>query len=249
LAHGDFVWSDLSAYRPDTAIAFYRSVFGWDFVETAGTDNVPYHIAKMADRECAGLFEMPRMFQEMKLPSFWMSYIQVDEFDTAVDTAGSSGGKIELGPVEFDSASKIALIRDPLGAGFTVYEGSGLTPRPTSPKPGEMAWNALHVSKAEMAIPFYRALFGWSIVEDDKIEGQHHVIGANGAPISEIRERGTEDRGGFEYWAVTFAVEDLSDACVRARQAGGEVGLSMDGLSITPIYDPDGACFYIVAVT
>lgn len=56
---------------------------------------------------------------------------------------------------------KIALIRDPQGAGFTIYDGGKLDSRKN--KAGHMLWNELHVSSTSSVIPFYERLFGWTI--------------------------------------------------------------------------------------
>jgi predicted enzyme related to lactoylglutathione lyase len=161
MAVGDFVWCDLSTLRPETTRPFYRDLFGWDYSVNQLPDGSDYAVAESSAGEAAGIFEMPRKFQEMKLPSFWMGYIEVGDADAAVASALENGGKVELGPVPFQDGARIALIRDPLGAGFTVIENSGLPVRSDNALEGSMIWNALYVSDAARVISFYEHLFGW----------------------------------------------------------------------------------------
>ena len=151
MAHGDFIWADLSSYRPDVTRPFYSQLFEWKF------DDYAAHVGKSPT---AGLFQMPQKFMDMGMPSFWMSYIAVDDVAQVVKTANEMGGKIELGPAEFEGGGQYALIRDPLGARFTVYSGSALDGAATGVN--ARLGHTLIVSNAKAVMPFYSALFDWN---------------------------------------------------------------------------------------
>lgn len=241
MPHGDFVWCDLSARRLDIACAFYARLLGWRIGADTMTDGSEYRIAETA-RPVAGLYTMPRKFDDMGMPCFWMSYIAVDNAAAAVETARDLGGKVEVGPIDGIYGSTVALIRDPLGAGFTVIDGPGLTPRPAQPQPGDMAWNALYVSDAAAVIPFYRALFGWTIAPATDGGGRHHVH-RDGARISEIHELPDAVRGKEQYWGIHFAVDDLAAANSLIRAEGGQ--LVYEDTETLLARDPDGAAFFL----
>ena len=245
MAHGDFVWCDLSTFHVAGTRAFYGSLFGWRYETTNQPDGTPYHIASTGGREAAAVFEMPERFQVMGLPSFWMSYIAVDDIDAAVDTARTLGGKVEVEPMAFGDAEQIALVRDPLGAGFTLYQGSGLTPRPAKAAPGQMAWNALYVSDLLAVRTFYEALFGWQIADDPAQPGTATVRNASGTDISAIHEVDDALRGKDQFWGVHFAVADTDAAKADITAAGGQVIYEdADGPTILA-RDADGAAFFI----
>ena len=111
--HCDFAWTDLSTFDTGAARAFYAALFGWRFDEQDG-----YHYAQVGSRKSAGVFAMPRKFQEMGLPSFWMSYISVTDIDQVVERAKEQGAIVEVQPTTFMDQGRIALIRDPAGAGL-----------------------------------------------------------------------------------------------------------------------------------
>ena len=98
MSHGDFVWADVSSRDPARAQTFYATVFGWHYTESWQPDGSRYAIAQAGANQAAGLFRMLDVFQQMKMPSFWMSYIQVDDLDAAVAVVLEQGGKVELGP-------------------------------------------------------------------------------------------------------------------------------------------------------
>lgn len=244
MPHGDFVWCDLSTFRPGTTKAFYSGLFGWGYSDTVQPDGTAYHIAAADTGERAGVFEMPEKFRKIGLPSFWMSYIEVDDVDAAVETAQLLGGKVELGPAPFSEPARLALIRDPLGAGFTVCESAGLPPRSTCPGPGEMAWNALYVSNGSRVVDFYSALLGWRITAAPGQPGVWRARTDHCEGIAEIHELPDEIRGPYEFWGIHFAVADHSAAKSFVRDKGGRI-LYEDRESLLA-EDPDGAAFFLV---
>lgn len=247
MPHGDFVWCDLSTFRVEDTKRFYAELLGWRYDTAAQPDGTPYHLASTADGEAAAVFEMPEKFQKIGLPSFWMSYIEVDDIVEAVAQAGERGGKVEVGPIAFGEGASIALIRDPLGAGFTVYQGNELKPRRASAPPGHMTWNALYVSDAQAVVDFYEALFSWRISKNLLHAGVFQIRGTNGDEISEIHQLTDEVRGKHQFWGVHFTVADLSTAKSQIVGSGGEI-LYEDHAAAGPTLlakDPDGAAFFL----
>lgn len=242
MANGEFVWCDLSARRIDVACKFYGDLFNWRFQEEVTADGSVYATA-YTSHAAAGNYTMPAKFAEMGMPCFWMSYIEVTSVEATIDKARSMGAIIELGPVDGPGDTKVALIRDPLGAGFTVIEGEGLSPRLAQAGHGDMAWNALYVSDSEAIIPFYEALFGWSISPPD-VENSRRIDLA-GRPVSEIHELPDNIRGKQQYWVVHFAVSNLTTARSSAESHGGV--LYNDSQTVLA-HDTDGAAFFLTEV-
>lgn len=248
MQRGDFIWCDLSTFNVESTKSFYADLLGWKYDGMTQPDGSPYHIAMAAHGASAGIFEMPEKFQKIGLPSFWMSYIAVDHIEQTIAAARRLGGKVEVGPIPFGEGASIALIRDPLGAGFTVYQGDELGPPSTGTPPGHVAWNALYISDASAVMPFYQALFGWRIEADPKLQGVFTVSSATGNAIAAIHQLPEEVRGPFQYWGAHFAVPDLQAAKAQIAAGGGEI-VSEDADPHRPALlarDPDGAAFYLV---
>lgn len=236
---GTFCWCDLSAYRPDAAAAFYGSVLGWEIDTGPG-----YREARSAGAPVAALFEMPEKFQAMRMPSFWMSYIRVASAPETAERAQSLGARVEF-EGEAEGGGRIALIRDPLGAGFTVIDGALPDGAHGLAGPGLRAGHALHVSDAQAVVPFYAGLFGW---EAEAVGPGHLCLSADGWAVAELYEESAEERGGFEYWGIAFTTDDLDRAAARIEAGGGQVFARTD-LAEGPALaaaDPDGAAFFLV---
>lgn len=196
----NFIWADLSSYNPTKTKVFYEAVFGWKYYNI---DN--YFTAYLRSKEIVGLYETPPQFREMKMPSFWMSYIQVANVEKTVEKARELGGIIEL--VEIDTTiGNIALIRDTLGAGFTIYDGNAFNSR-TKNEENTFIFNELHVSNATKAISFYKALFNWEFKET--VKDNFAVYNSQKDHIATINEIPNSIKSKYEYWICVFGVKDV----------------------------------------
>ncbi len=233
-----FIYADLSTYDLKTAMKFYTTVFDWEYYNS-GED---YWIALANNKEATGLYETPQKFQEMNMPSFWMSYIQVNSVEETVDLARALGGIVELVDLEA-SIGKIALIRDPLGAGFTVYEGDRLNVR-TKDTLNTLVWNELFISDLSKVKDFYEGIFQWTI-DVNNATYQHFIYDTSGDQVGAISEVSDIIRGKYQYWGVYFAVNDIQEAKQKALDNGGSVVYEDENMTI--IADSYGAFFHLVA--
>lgn len=232
----NFVFADLSTYDVPTAKQFYSNVFGWKYQTDGG-----YSVAHSNSKETSGLYETPQKFKEMGMPSFWMSYIQVKSVDDTVAKAKSLGGIIEV--VEEQAIGKVGLIRDPLGAGFTVYEGNQSNSRFEN-QPNCMVWNELFISDFAKVEPFYAGIFNWSFEQDT--DGRYLILNGGKKAIGAIQELSNDIKGKKEYWSVYFGVSDVASVKRRALENGGK--LLYEDENLTVLSDPFDAFFHIVQV-
>ena len=231
----DFTWCDLSTFDVDKARAFYERVFGWSYRDDAG-----YLTARAGRQPAAGLYLMPDVYRDMGLPSFWMSYIRVENLDEKADTAVALGAIQEVPPTAFDSRSRFALVRDPSGAGFTLYEGPDLAGRGSAP--GRLLWNELQLDRLDTVAAFYEGLLGWQFTKDTDAPGRYLVESA-GSPVASIQEIDPALKGRFNYWMVFFRVADLATATQEVQAAGGTISYSDRTYALCA--DDQGAAFAV----
>ncbi len=237
--NGTFTWVDLSTFDVNSAQQFYHHVLGWDY----SPDGTDYITCSSAGLSSAGLYEMPAFFQKINMPSFWMTYIAVNDIDAVVEKAKQLGGKIELTEKSYDG--KVALIRDPAGAGFTCYEGNLLRVTHDAHTNGRWCWSELFVSDLAKVQPFYTALFGWRLETEgwDRYSIIHQDLGRIGA----IQVADNSIKGDKEFWAVYFTVENLQQVTAAIEQAGGQVIDQYDNADGKHLlaYDDQGAAFFL----
>lgn len=229
---GSFIWTDLSSYNPIESVAFYKSIFDWDVNDLGG-----YALASKDSQAIAGVFETPEPLKRIKMPHFWMSYFQVDSTPATVERAKKMGARVEVDCTPFYSG-EIALIRDPMGAGFTVYDGKKLDFK-SNKKHGSIFRTELHVSNVQTVIPFYENLFDWKIVG----HGFSRVYQIKNHEIY-IKEFANEIKGKFEYWAISFYVNDLASVTDQIIKSGGLL-ISEEGSRNLMTDNSHEAFFYI----
>ena len=117
-------WNEHTSRDPETAQAFYRELFGWEFRRLEGEgDRPPYwtfHSQSSGDAPLGGMLEMDENFPE-GLPNFWGVYFAVADTDETVEKAKAEGATVHVEP--FDTPpGRIANIGDPGNAAFYVIQ-------------------------------------------------------------------------------------------------------------------------------
>jgi len=239
----DFVWADLSAINLEKAKTFYKAVLGWKYHAQG-----EYIFAYAGKKTAAGVYTMPTKFQDMGMPSFWMSYIHVPDIHQAVARAKEKNGIIEVPPTDFQGQGQVALIRDPSGAGFTVWQGDDLGGKDTQGIHGRMIQNELYVSDANLVIDFYQYVFGWTFTLDDRQNANRYTIhNADQKIIAALEVIPNEIKGKAEFWAVYFTVKDMETAHINIQKHGGSIITQMDSGQdkLSLVSDPSGAVFML----
>jgi len=235
---GQFIWADLSTYNTEKSIQFYKKVFGWKI-----SDLQNYHLAQVNSFPVAGIFETPAFLQKIKMPHFWMSYFQVKSTEKAVAVAENLGAKIEVKPTDFNNG-KIALIRDPQGAGFSVYDGEELN-LPKNKVHGTIIKTELHVSNVENIIPFYNALFDWNLTKIS--EDIYQPKPATYQSQTLIKKIDNTLKGKYEYWATSILVDNLEATTKTIIENGGQVIVNEEGRNMMSD-NSEEAFFYLESI-
>jgi uncharacterized protein len=117
---GCMTWNELQTRDPQATAAFYAELFGWEMEPQEDGGRLAYVVIKNADRANGGI--MPVTEQHGDVPSYWLAYFTVASCDDAAEKAQELGGKVQAGPIE-PGAGRIAVLTDPQGAAFAVFEG------------------------------------------------------------------------------------------------------------------------------
>jgi predicted enzyme related to lactoylglutathione lyase len=236
---GHFIWTDISTYDMTAGRADYAALFKWSF----GGDDA-YAFGRLDGQDVAGLFPMPPRLADMDMPSFWMSYVHVADVQAIVAKARRHEGVIiEVEPEAFGDDARIALVRDPSGAGFTLYEGPDITP--TADGHGVVESRFHHLPDAAAIRDFYSDLFGWTFNEvADQPWPTFDLLHPDGTTVARAEEVPATIRGKFSYWMPCFAVASQEDFKWLVLENGGEILSDLpDGRAI--VADRQGAHFMI----
>lgn len=246
-APGTFSWVDLSTPDVDGAKAFYSGLFGWQALDLPVGENSIYSMQQIGGRNVAAIGPQPEAQRQAGVPPIWQSYVSVESADAAAARAAELGGTVHAGPFDVMEAGRMAVIQDPQGAFFMVWEpreniGAGLVNAP-----GAFSWNELATPDIEGARSFYGGLFGWTFEEMPGPQ-PYVVIKNGGANNGGIRP--LEPAGMPPNWTVYFAVEDIDAGLARVRELGGNVFMGPMDIAMAKIgvvQDPQGAVFVLYA--
>lgn len=118
---GAFCWADLNT--PDVARAseFYTKLFGWK-LEKSEKDTSGYLHIKNGDEYIGGI--PPAEHRDPNAPPHWLLYFETQNCDASVEKAKQNGAKVFYGPVSMEGVGRLAILADPQGAVFSVFQSA-----------------------------------------------------------------------------------------------------------------------------
>jgi predicted enzyme related to lactoylglutathione lyase len=260
-------WIDTSQPDPEAAVAFYRDLFGWD-VESVMPPEAPgeYFMARIRGGDVAGIGSIPEGSPPI---ATWNTYIWVDSADETAAKVKDAGGNVLMEPFDVMTSGRMAVVSDPEGAVFCVWEPNQHRGAQIVNEAGSVNFNNLNTRDAPSARSFYGAVFGWGTMQmgggaegwtlpayGDHLErlnpGTRERMGAMGAPGGFIDVVATlvplqDDQGDVPaHWSVTFATDDADATAEKASALGGKVlapPFDAPWVRMTIIADPQGATF------
>lgn len=246
---GSFCWVELATTDQNAAKSFYASLFGWSADDSPMGPGEAYTIFKLGGRDAAAGYTLRADQRSMGVPPNWILYIAVKNADETAAKAKSLGGTVVAGPFDVMDKGRMAVVSDPTGAHFCVWQAMATSGIGVAEVPGALCWADLSSPDVKRASEFYAALFGWEMVKDEKdpsgylhIKNGEHMIG--GVPPSKHRQPGVPP-----HWLPYFMVADVDAVANKAKEGGAKLCLppmSMENVGrLSVIADPQGAVFAI----
>ncbi|KAB2911828.1 MAG: VOC family protein [Hyphomicrobiaceae bacterium] len=115
--HGAFHWNELRTRDAERAKQFYRDTIGWSFERMATPEGGDYWVAMMDGTPVAGMFPLASP-QFDGVPESWMSFLAVDDVDARVAKALEAGARLVMPVFDVPDVGRIAMLREPGGAGI-----------------------------------------------------------------------------------------------------------------------------------
>ena len=234
-------WIDLSAGDRAAALAFYRTVFGWDFDEPADSRD-SYTTARLRGKAVAGIFVPGRA----EIPNAWTTYLASDDVDVAAKAIVDHGGQLLTGLIDVPGTGRMVVASDPTGAAFSAWQGTGAQ---LANEPGTLIWNELMTTDPGAARDFYSEVFGVGIGEPFQDEADYTTFAVAGHDVGGI---GLAEPGVPPHWAVYFGVADTDATVAAVGAAGGRVNREPADTPygrMATCTDPQGARFSLLSVS
>jgi hypothetical protein len=176
--------------------------------------------------------------------------VTVTDVDASAARAGELGAEVQ-GPFDAGDAGRMAVVADPQGGHFALWQPGRRIGADVVTAPGALCWNQLMTSDVEGARSFYSQLLGWTIsAYDDSGETPYWLIRVGERLNGGLMAHPPGQEGSPTYWLAYFAVEDMDDAVTRVEELGGGIVMpktDMDMGSVGLVQDPQGAVFGLYA--
>ncbi len=111
-------WFELFTRDFDTAVAFYRDVFGWETRVEGDSPEFRYTTFTSGETQYAGIMDASS-FLAAEVPAHWSVYFGVASTDDALALTTEMGGNV-VQPAEDTPYGRLAVATDPTGATFKL---------------------------------------------------------------------------------------------------------------------------------
>ncbi len=259
-------WVDSNQPDPQAVLPFYSGLFGWEFEnmmpEGSGGE---YHVARIRGGDVAAIGSVP---DDAPPLAMWNTYIAVTSADESAAKVRAAGARVISEPFDVMDAGRMAVVADPEGAVFCVWEAKDNIGAKVVNEHGALNFNGLATRDPAAAEAFYGAVFGWTTLSlpggpmwtrpgygdhlEESSPGLRDQMSQMGAPdgfidvVAMLNPIADDDTETPAHWSVTFAVDDVDATAAQAEKLGGDV---VDGPSDAPwtrlavLKDPGGAVF------
>jgi predicted enzyme related to lactoylglutathione lyase len=248
---GAFSWVELATIDQKAGVTFYRTLFGWDVKELPMGPTEVYSMFTMRGKEVAAACTMQPDERKMGIPPHWNLYVTVANVDDAAKRAESLGAKVLAGPFDVMDAGRMAVVQDPAGAVFQLWQPGKSIGVKILNEPGALCWSELTTRDTKKAEAFYTALFGWT---------PKHSAPAAVMEYTEFTVQGQPSIGMMampahmpasvpSFWMPYFQVADCDGAAAKAGELGAKVMIGPQDIPSTGrfaiVQDPQGAVFAV----
>ncbi len=260
-------WVDTSQPDPDGAVAFYSGLFGWECEDAMPNGSgAKYLVARIRGGDVAAISSIP---EGAPPAATWNTYVWVDSADETAAKARDAGGAVLTEPFDVLDAGRMAVLADPEGAVFCVWQPMRHRGARVVNEHGSLNFNNLNTRNREQAREFYGAVFGWTTLAlpggfeawtlpgyGDHLEQadpglRRRVEDAGADPgfvdvVASIVPLGDAEPDAAPHWSVTFATDDAEATAAKAKELGGTVvagPFDAPWVRTAVLADPAGATF------
>ncbi|MGI8989696.1 MAG: VOC family protein [Bryobacteraceae bacterium] len=248
-APGSFCWIELGTTDQNAAKNFYGSLFGWKANDFPMGPNEYYTMFQLDGRDAAAGYSLRADQHAQGVPPHWMLYIAVASADEKAKLAGEKGGKAIAPPFDVMDVGRMAVLQDPTGATFSIWEAKRHKGTGIAGVPGTLCWADLSTPDPDRAKQFYSDAFNWKIsTGEGGVAGYLHI------------QNGEEHIGGIPplahrmpnvppHWLAYFLVSKCDESAAKARQLGASLFMPPTNIEkvgrMAIVADPQGAIFAI----
>lgn len=158
---GSFAWIELGTTDQNAAKQFYGSLLGWTARDSPIGPSEFYTLFSLGGRNTAGCYTLMPDMKAQGVPPHWLLYISVIDADETVAKVEPASGKVIKGPFDVMEHGRMAVLHDPAGAFFAIWQPKKHPGIGVEGVPGALCWADLMTPDQGRAAKFYKDVFGW----------------------------------------------------------------------------------------
>ena len=241
-----FVWFDYVCSDLAKAQAFFGALFGWTTIEASQGG---YTMIANRGRPIGGYQNTAALHgaHMQHAHAHWIAFLQIERMHDTIAQLTARGGTVEKPPFAVGQMGTEALVRDPLGGGFALWE-----PAPGMAATGDYAnvdgawvWTELYTQDPDTALAFYEPIGGFTHSTMQTPAGQP------GPVRYEILESSGKGRAGImklpnvpQMWMPYVQVADVDATVAKAKELGASSPMPAETVPgvgrIAAVMDPFG---------
>jgi predicted enzyme related to lactoylglutathione lyase len=241
---GVFSWPELATSDSAAAKAFYSKLFGWTYEDSDQGPDMVYTRFQKNGKDVGGLYGMRP--DQKGMPPNWSAYFTVKSADETAKRAEGAGGKILMGPFDVMQHGRMAVIQDPQGAFFSLWEPRQHIGAQVGNEEGTPCWAELETSDTAAAEKFYSSVLPWTA----KKGGDYTEWQVNGRSFAGMMQIPPEWGPVPPHWIVYFEVADTDATAAKVKGLGGGERVPPTDIPdvgrFAVVHDPQGANFAVV---
>ncbi|HMJ52255.1 MAG TPA: VOC family protein [Polyangiaceae bacterium] len=246
-ALGTVAWVDLQTPDLDKARKFYGELLGWSFIGGDDPNSGFYTTAQIRGRKVAGLAKPPR--EANSLPA-WTVYLAASNADDIARKTKEAGGQVLMPPMDVMEQGRMAILSDPTGAAFGVWQAKAHRGAEVIDEPGAMTWHEVYTRDATKAREFYARVFGLEQKRLDSPSMEYWTLHQGPKTVGGVMQMTPAMPKDLPaHWSTYFAVADADAAAKKVTALGGKlVAPPFDTPygRMAAVSDPFGAAFSVV---
>lgn len=242
-AQGEPTWADISSADVAGTKTFYATLFGWQADDVPMDDAGGYGMFTLDGRNVTGYGPV-----QPGQPTAWSVYFASDDLEKTVEIAQSAGGSVVAPPMDVFTAGRMAVLRDPAGAFFSLWQAGEHTGAQVQDVAGALTWVELTTDDVDGSKAFYGEVFGWG--EETATEGgpmPYTEFKLGGRSVAGMMRKPDDMPAGVpSYWMPYFQPADIDKTVADAAALGATVMVPPSAIPngmFAILTDPQGATF------
>lgn len=246
---GAFCWPELATSDQKGAVTFYRSVLGWSVNDQPIGPTETYSMFQQHGKDAAAAYTMRPEERQSGAPPHWNAYVSVKNVDEMTKKAEQLGAKVLAPPFDVMDAGRMAVLQDPTGAVFQLWQGNKHAGARVKGETGALCWTELTTGDTKTAEKFYTQLFGWT-PKHSAIPGMEYTeFLVDGKPEGGMMPTPKEMPDVPPNWLPYFQVDDVDGTASKAAANGARTLVPPSDIPNTGrfsvLMDPQGAAFAV----